>query len=87
MADIFARLIFFVLDMLWVVLVLIPLWLLHTIFATLYKLTSWSMFARVAKAVVRLDLKCYALIRHIATTWLTEEKLREIELKTFGKDD
>ena len=87
MADNLARSIFFVLSILWLVLVAIPLWFLVTILATLYKLTSWSMFARVEKAVMRLDLKCYALIRYIATTWLTEERLREIELKTFGKDD
>lgn len=87
MADIFARWIFFVLDIMWVVLVLTPLWLLYTIAAILYALTSWSIFNRIAKVVEKLQLKAYSIIRYISTTWLTEEDLREIERKTFGKHD
>lgn len=87
MADILARWIFFMLDIMWVVLVLVPLWLLYAIAAILYELTAWSIFYRIAKVTEKLQFKSYTIIRYISTTWLTEEDLSKIEQEPFGKDD
>lgn len=88
MADILARVIFFVLDIVWIILVIVPLWFLCAITSVLCELTSWWGFYRMAVAAEKLTLKAYLLIRYIATTWLTEEEISEIEseLDTFHKD-
>ena len=64
MADILARWIFFMLDIMWVVLVLVPLWLLYAIAAILYELTAWSIFYRIAKVTEKLQFKAYTTIRY-----------------------
>ena len=58
---------------------MVPLGFLCTIANVLYALTSWSVFARLAVTLAKLDLKVYLLIRYIAATWLTEKELSEIE--------
>lgn len=74
MADILARVIFFMLDILWIILVMVPLLFLCEIANVLYALTSWSVFARLAVTLAKLDLKAYLLMRYIATIWLTEKR-------------
>ena len=67
---------------------MVPLGFLCTIANVLYALTSWSVFARLAVTLAKLDLKVYLLIRYITATWLTEKELSEIEseLDIFHKD-
>ena len=88
MADILARVIFFVLDIVWIILVMVPLWFLCAIASVLCALTSWWVFYRMAATVEKLTLKAYLLIRYIATTWLTEEEISEMEseIDTFHID-
>lgn len=88
MADILARVIFFVLNIVWIILVMVPLWFLCAITSVLCALTSWRVFYRMAATAEKLTLKAYLLMRYIAMTWLTEEEISEIEseLDIFHKD-